>query len=36
MESGLPKHFFQISMPFRKMAKEILIMAAGDVKVQCV
>jgi hypothetical protein len=33
---GLLKHFFQISMPIRKMARAIPIMAAGEVKVQCV
>ncbi len=32
---GLLKHFFQMSMPIRKMAKAIPIMAAGEVKVQC-
>jgi len=34
--SGLLKHFFQISMPMRKMTRVISIMAAGEVKVKCI
>ncbi len=29
------KHFFQISMPIRKRARAMPIMAAGEVNVQC-
>jgi len=34
--SGLLKHFFQISMPIRKMTRVIPIMATGEVKVKCI